>query len=204
MLKVILMIKKFLLAVTLAVTSVASFASSGLYVQGDVLGSKVELKDTGKLKKNKAGVRVAVGKDTGDIRYQADYAYFGKITEDEFSAQSHSVGFSAIYDFDTKTALTPYVGARLGVNALKIKDSNLETIETTDNTTTPPAVTVEKVGHAFSKTKTQVGAGVLAGVQYNINNQFAVNAGVEYNYLGKVDGVKFNQYGANIGVRYNF
>lgn len=189
MLKVILMIKKFLLAVTLAVTSVASFASTGLYVQGDVLASKLEFKaDDGKLKKSKAGARVAVGKDTGDIRYQADYSHFGQIKDSDETAHgkftAHSVGFAAIYDFDTKAALTPYVGARLGVNVLEAKG-------------------VDEDGK-FSTRETKVGAGVLGGVQYNINNQFAVNAGLEYNFLGKVEDVKFNQYGANIGVRYNF
>lgn len=200
------MIKKFLLAVTLAVTSVASFASSGLYVQGDVLPSKLELKaDGASLKKNKAGARIAVGKDTGNIRYQADYAYFGKIKEtdednDVFTYQAHSLGFSAIYDFDTKTALTPYVGGRLGVNLLK--DTSIVSNSSTTTINGVTSQTSETSTH--SETKVQVGAGVLAGVQYNINSQFAVNAGVEYNYLGKLEDVKYNQYGANIGVRYNF
>lgn len=181
------MIKKFLLAVTLAVTSVASFASTGLYVQGDVLASKVDIKaNGGGTKKNKTGGRIAVGKDTGDIRYQADYSYVGKIKDDNVSVSGHSVGLSAIYDFDTKTALTPYVGARAGINVLNLdaKTSN----------------------SSYEERKTAIGAGVLGGVQYNINSQFAVNAGVEYNYLGKLDyaNAKVNQYGANIGVRYNF
>lgn len=189
MLKVILMIKKFLLAVTLAVTSVASFASTGLYVQGDVLGSKVEAKDSAKLKKNKAGARIAVGKDTGDVRYQVDYSYFGKIKSDNniVEVSAHSLGFSAIYDFDTKTALTPYVGARAGINVINFD--------------------AKTASFSYEERKTTIGAGVLGGVQYNINNQFAVNAGVEYNYLGKFDNnpnTKVNQYGANIGVRYNF
>lgn len=189
MLKVILMIKKFLLAVTLAVTSVASFASTGLYVQGDVLPSKIEFKDQDTVKFNKTGFRVAVGKDTGDVRYQADYSFLGK---KEFSEEGEnekftfqSVGVSAIYDFDTKTALTPYVGARAGVNMISHK--------------------MNSTNSSISERHVKVGAGVLGGVQYNINNQFAVNAGVEYNYLGKYDStVKVNQYGANIGVRYNF
>lgn len=199
MLKVILMIKKFLLAVTLAVTSVASFASSGLYVQGDVLASKLEAKEDGeKFKKNTGAPRIAVGKDTGNIRYQADYTYFGKIKHSEVVGSAshnaeltaHSLGFSAIYDFDTKTALTPYVGARLGLNVLNL-----------DAKTKDTASSIET-----EERKTTVGAGVLGGVQYNINNQFAVNAGLEYNYLGKFEDsdTKVNQYGASIGVRYNF
>ncbi|EJS84624.1 opacity family porin, partial [Pasteurella multocida] len=28
--------------------------------------------------------------------------------------------------------------------------------------------------------------------------------GIEYNRLGKIDGVKVNQYGAKVGLRYDF
>lgn len=183
------MIKKFLLAVTLAVTSAVSFASTGLYVQGDVVASKLEAKANGVTsKKNKTGFRVAVGKDTGNVRYEVDYTHFGKLKgqtgSTSASVEHQGLGLSAIYDFDTKTALTPYVGARLGLNHLKTK-LNSPTL-------------------SGSTSDTKVGAGVLGGVQYNINNQFAVNAGVEYNFFGEFENIKFNQYGASVGVRYNF
>ncbi|MGL4051313.1 opacity family porin, partial [Pasteurella multocida] len=32
----------------------------------------------------------------------------------------------------------------------------------------------------------------------------SLNAGIEYNRLGKIDGVKVNQYGAKVGLRYDF
>lgn len=178
-------VSKILLAVTALIVSAVSYANTGYYVQGDVLASKLEMKDNeGTWKKNQTGGRVAVGKDTGAIRYQADYAFFGKLKEtdevDTYSWDIHSLGVSAIYDFNAVSGFTPYVGARLGVNSLKYKDSE------------------------ESLRKTKVGAGVLGGVQYDINKQLSINAGIEYNYLGKVDEVKANQYGANLGLRYNF
>lgn len=44
----------------------------------------------------------------------------------------------------------------------------------------------------------------MAGVQYHVNPNIAVDAGVEYNYLGKSGDVKFDQLGAKAGVRYSF
>lgn len=64
------------------------------------------------------------------------------------------------------------------------------------------AYTVFSANDSYKKTK--VGAGVLAGVQYAVSPQLAVDAGVEYNYLGKLEDVKVNQYGAKLGLRYNF
>lgn len=195
------MLKQLLIATALTATSVATFANTGLYVQGDLGASKldVSIKDedgNGKLKKTSVAPRIAVGQDTGHIRYQADYTYFGKITDthteenivDSLETSAHSVGFSAIYDLDTKTAFTPYVGARLGLNVLNYDNNGTE----------------EGIAYSESERKVNVGAGVLGGVQYSINPNMALNAGLEYNYLGKVDGAKVNQYGANLGLRYNF
>lgn len=191
------MLKQLLIATALTATSVATFANTGLYVQGDLGASKLEAKEDGeKFTKSTVAPRIAVGQDTGHIRYQGDYTYFGKITNNQVEdgathnaeLSAHSVGFSAIYDFDTKTAFTPYVGARLGLNVLNF-DANGSEGRTT---------------YSESERKVNVGAGVLGGVQYSINPNMALNAGLEYNYLGKLDSTKVNQYGANLGLRYNF
>lgn len=75
--------KKLLLATLLAGTSSLAFANTftqNLYVQGSVGASKLELKFDGeKLKDNSTSFQVAVGKDVGAIRYQADYTNFGKV-----------------------------------------------------------------------------------------------------------------------------
>lgn len=203
--------KKLLLATVLAGTSTLAFAkidTSNLYVQGNVGVSKLEVKEDGeKFKDNNAGFSIAVGKDTGAIRYQADYTNFGKVEEsftngtsntagyEEWTAtlKTQSLGLSAIYDFQTTANLTPYAGVRVGINQLKIESDG----SYLDSQLAP-------VYHNDSEKKTKVGAGVLAGVQYAINPQFAVDAGVEYNYLGKVEDTKVSQYGAKVGLRYNF
>ncbi|MFC0820989.1 opacity family porin [Moraxella marmotae] len=196
--------KKLVLATALAALSTTAMANvaanNGYYVQGNVGVSKLEAKEDGdKFKKNQTGFTLAVGKDTGAVRYVGDYTYFGKIKNDVVVSPTdyhhaklvaHSLGLSAIYDFDNQSAFTPYAGARLGVNVLKL-DTNSR---------------YNASYSSLDERKTNVGAGVLAGVQYAVNPNLAVDAGVEYNYLGKVgnDDVKVNQYGAKVGLRYNF
>lgn len=205
--------KKLLLATLLAGTSTLAMANTaGLYVQGNIGVSKLEAKADGeKFKDNNTGYTIAVGKDAGAVRYQADYTNFGKIEEsgsdgvagvagyDEWDSvlKAQSLGVSAIYDFQTVSGFTPYAGVRVGVNQLKFEeDVRYSTIDLNG------AYTVYSANESYKKTK--VGAGVLAGVQYAINPQLAVDAGVEYNYLGKLEDTKLNQYGAKVGLRYNF
>lgn len=190
----------FLGAVTALLVAFSGTAfAQNWYVQGDVGASKLEAKEKGeKYKDNATAFRIGAGKDSGNIRYAVDYTYFGKLQNNEtydtdtHNAEllAHSVGVSAIYDFDTKTAFTPYVGARTAVNVLKF-----EVTETSPSSS-----------ENFSETKTQLGVGALAGVQYNFTPAMALNAGVEYNYLGKIGNsdAKINQYGVNVGFRYNF
>lgn len=206
--------KKLLLATLLASTStlaMAQIGTDGLYVQGNVGVSKLEAKVDGeKLKDNNTGYTIAVGKDTGAVRYQADYTNFGKIEESgsdgvpgvagydewEGALKAQSLGVSAIYDFQTVSGFTPYAGVRVGVNQLKFEEN------VRYSTILNGAYTVFSANDSYKKTK--VGAGVLAGVQYAVSPQLAVDAGVEYNYLGKLEDVKVNQYGAKLGLRYNF
>lgn len=195
--------KKLLLAALLASTSSLAFAN-GIYVQGDVGYSKLEFKDEVKLKENATSFRVAVGKDAGDVRYQADYTHFGKVDDkdeysdnfvnykDELELKVNSLGLSAVYDFAPVSGVTPYAGARLGVNQV---DADY------DYTETRAGIVSRDSG---SEKETKVGAGVLAGVQYAFTPNLALDAGVEYNYLGKFDELKVNQYGAKVGLRYNF
>ncbi|WP_157694074.1 opacity family porin [Neisseria chenwenguii] len=189
--------KKIVLAAVLAGLSGIA-AAEGLYVQGDVGYTKLQAKADGKISDGNVGARVALGREAGSVRYGVDYTYFGRIKDSENSPygtysyegklDAHSVGLSAVYDFKNQSRLTPYVGARVGVNVL-----HLDFKERGDG---------RSDSYTFRKTK--VGVGALAGVQYRINDKFAVNTGIEYNYLGKVDDVKFSQYGANVGLRYNF
>lgn len=201
--------KKIVLATAIAALSTA--ASAQYYVQGDVGYSKLEAKvDDLKIKDNATSYSIAAGKDLGNIRYQADYTNFGKLEEsgsdgvagtagyDQWTAtvKAQSIGLSAIYDFQTVSGFTPYVGVRVGINQLKEEDRG------TSTTVFNNQLVTEAYSDDYKETK--VGAGVLAGVQYAINPQLAVDVAAEYNHLGKVDDIKFNQYGAKVGLRYNF
>lgn len=208
--------KKLVLATLLASSSTLAMAGAfdGLYAQGNVGLSKLEIKiDDEKIKDNNTGYSVALGKDLGAIRYQVDYTDFGKYTEtgsdgdlsivgnDEWTAtlKAQSLGASAIYDFKPVFGgLTPYAGLRLGINQLKAEDKGrASTIDATTNQQT-------LISYYESEKKTKVGVGVLAGVQYAFNPKLALDAGVEYHHLGKVEDWKFNQYGVKVGLRYNF
>lgn len=203
--------KKLLLATMFASMPTLVFANTGFYVQGNAGVSKLEAKIDGeKFKDNNTGYTVALGKDTGWMRYQADYTNFGKIKEkgsegergtagyDEWmtTLKAQSLGVSVIYDFDTTTRLTSYAGMRVGVNQLKY--------DFRDVSTTILDGGLVNINNNESAKKTQVGVGVLAGVQYAFSPILAIDAGVEYNYLGKVDEFKVNEYGIKVGLRYSF
>ncbi|OOS08384.1 Opacity protein [Moraxella cuniculi DSM 21768] len=226
--------KMILATVLAGVSSVAfaNVLGDGLYVQGNVGYAKLQTKEGNqKLKDNSTSFGVAFGKDTGNVRYAVDYTNFGTLEQKQtvvFDAdmrnlvaditrqvtgrsvfissakanvvtkvKAQSLGMSAIYDFANNSAFTPYAGLRVGVNQLKA-----DVAVTTDMVINGVASSnTQKANKAKS---TKVGAGVVAGVQYAINPQLAVDAGVEYNYLGKFDKIKADQYGAKVGLRYNF
>lgn len=111
--------------------------------------------------------------------------------------KAHSVGLTAVRDFKIGTSpVTPYAGVRVGVNRLEGKVS------------ANASVTYEGDDYGISESHgaktTKMGAGVLAGIQYNITPAVVVDVGAEYNYLGKFHDVKVDQYGAKVGLRYNF
>ena len=216
--------KKLILATVLAGLSTAAAANvlvnNGYYVQADLGYSNLEAKyndnrpNDNKLEDKGLGYGISFGKDTDLARYALDYTNYGKINSSytyqpqtntntsitssgELKAQS--LGLSAIYDFDTVSGFTPYAGARVGINQIK---STVSTVTTT-------AAAQSRTTHS-QKQENKVGFGVLAGAQYAINPQLSVDAGVEYNYLGKYDkldtdsNLKAHQYGAKVGLRYNF
>lgn len=241
--------KKLALATMLASVSTLATANSGLYVQGDVGYSKLQYADDGltgvKVRDNGVKGTIAIGKDTGNIRYQVDITQYndasgnirivngenvmvnyrlptttgriltgtteGKVLSKQVDVKEvHSIGVSAIYDFETTNPMiTPYAGARVGVNRIKTHVQNIGvadiTIPADPNVAGSTDITVQ---HVFTegkrKQKDKLGLGASAGVQFHINDKFAVDTGVEYNHLGKVDGIKGDQFGAKVGARMNF
>jgi opacity protein-like surface antigen len=174
------MMKKLALVLLIAVPVLAS-AKSGYYIQGDVGFSrpKVEVGGTN-VNENTVSYGVAVGKQVDTARFAADYTYVGKVKEGTKKLEVQSVGLSAIQDFKNDSIVTPYVGARVGANRLELKDEGM------------------------SDSRVRAGIGAVAGVQVQVAPQLAIDAGVEYNYLGKVAGEKVDQYGATVGVRVDF
>lgn len=205
--------KKVILATLVASVSTLAVANTtGVYVQADVLPSRIEAKFDGeKAKDSTTGFRISAGKKINDIRGVVDYTHFGKLEEKETSANGdyayskltiQSIGASALYDFNTQSGFTPYVGAKVAVNQARATWNDRDTVHLQEAN---GVVVDKKVEYdSGSEKKTKVGVGVLAGVQYQVNPQFAVDAGVEYNHLGKFSDTKVNQYGAKVGVRYSF
>ncbi|MDH2273804.1 opacity family porin [Moraxella porci] len=101
------------------------------YWQADLGYSELDF-DFGESNRTEDGVggRISIGKDKGNYRYAYDYSYFGNAEDndyyrsgttyihDEYNVYAHSIGASAFYDFKNASRLTPYVGARVGVNFL--------------------------------------------------------------------------------------
>lgn len=185
------MIKKTSLIIAGLLVSAHVLATPGLYVQGDVGVAKVKSKNAGKtISQNGVSPRLTVGYDFGnDVRIGVDYTHYKdyKYNSDKVSgkAKFQSVGVSAIYDFAGYENIKPYVGARLGVNRV------------TDDWS-------EKNGKTVSGRDTRIGAGVLAGVSYDVAENIALDAGYRYNYWGKYEGIKIQSHEASVGVRVKF
>lgn len=207
-----------LVAMTTSAMAMTTPTLGGMYVEGDVGFSKLSAKQgnqeaTG----NNPSLTLAVGKQVGQVRYEVDYSYFGNAEQKTFGTKTitanqipfvpagqyplesttdidaHSVGVSAYYDLTTNGKLTPYVGARVGINHLSREVSEelhqgFADYDISEQTTN----------------KTGVGAGLNIGATYQILPKVSVNAGAQYHYLGKIDDTKVNQYGAKVGVRYQF
>lgn len=207
---------KLILTTLLAGASSVAMANGGFYVQGNTGLSQLKASHEGEtIKGNNIGVRVAVGKSVGNFRYALDLGTYGKsdghfkeeqagaLLEDINKSKAHTLGISAMYDFNNTSAWTPYVGARLSANHVSHRHNYIETDIATRQ--------VVSTAHDY-RSKTNVGYGVLAGVQYKISSQLSADAHVEYNDLGKLtlypeiaeSSSKFKQLGVNIGLRYNF
>ncbi|MDO4250036.1 MAG: opacity family porin, partial [Moraxella sp.] len=148
-------------------------------------------------------------KDLGAVRVAADYTNFGtwenRSSNANFGVSNYSddtdiqsIGISAYYDVEQfrllNGKLTPYVGARLGYVDY---DRNFNYVYANGTVA------------AGSGSDSDVGYGIIGGVQYALMPNIAIDANVEYHDLGSYDvkdvvSMDYSQKGFNVGVRYNF
>lgn len=171
--------KKLLTALTVLALPAAAFAADnqpGVYVQGDAGLSSIRYDGE---TSNNFLPRVSVGFDAGDMRIAADY-YRVRDKIDDTTATLQGAGVAVIKDFNTNSIVKPYVGARLGLNRLTLKDGDGK----------------------YSKTKASIGA--LGGVGFEVAPNVTLDLGYRFNYLGKFDDTRVfaNEYTAGVRVKF--
>ena len=198
--------KKFLLLAGVAcLLSVNAQAEVNQYVSGKISYdfNKVNMKsadaDQPELYREKAnkelfGTHVAYGVQAGYVRGELELNnsrdikrnYIGELTH--FRLYKHSVMANAYFDYLTCTPWTPYVGAGIGSAYLKADDGNQ------------------------AKSVYNLAWQVMAGLTYDINSHWTLDAGYRYADLGRIrknSGDRVAKLTARdheimLGVRYTF
>ena len=199
--------KKFLLLAGVAsLLSVNAQAEVNQYVSGKISYdfNKVNMKEAEttapelsreKANKNLFGTHVAYGVQAGYVRGELELNnsrdikrnYIGGL--DHFRLYKHSVMANAYFDYLTCTPWTPYVGAGIGSAYLKADYGNT------------------------AKSVYNLAWQVMAGVAYDINSHWTVDAGYRYADLGRIrqnfgDGnvakLTARDHEIMLGVRYTF
>ena len=198
--------KKFLLLAGVAsLLSVNAQAEVNQYVSGKIsydfnkVNMKVAEHDQPELARAKAnkelfGTHVAYGVQAGYVRGELELNnsrdikrnYIGDM--DHFRLYKHSVMANAYFDYLTCTPWTPYVGAGIGSAYLKADDGDQ------------------------AKSVYNLAWQVMAGLTYDINSHWTVDAGYRYADLGRIrknygEGVAkltARDHEIMLGVRYTF
>ncbi|MDG6345242.1 opacity family porin [Glaesserella parasuis] len=182
--------KKLTLSVLLALSTISTSTLANVYIQGDIGSSKITPDDFNG--GTATDFRISIGYDFGNYRLAADYTKFGTVSESDqvygvnvdYSAKIQSIGFSAIYDFHNSTALTPYLGVRVGYTKADVSvAANRSYYQVSADSST-----------------TSAGFGALAGIQYKFTDHIDLNLGAEYNRLAS----DISQFGGKLGLRFNF
>ncbi|CBW29849.1 TPA: opacity family porin [Haemophilus influenzae] len=179
---------KKLLIVTMLFTLALS-AQAQWYVQGDLGASKIDITDLNSSDSPSFTQRISVGYAFDkNFRLAVDYTNYGKVTANyadvvDVSLKGKSLGLTGFYDFDLAD-FKPYVGVRVSTNGA-------------DVTATANAryYRIE----AFA-TETRIGIGALAGVQYKLTDNVALNTNIEYNRLAS----NVSDVGVKAGLRFSF
>lgn len=172
--------KKFLLLAGVAcLLSVNAQAEVNQYVSGKISYdfNKVNMKTAdpsqpeltrGKANKELFGTHVAYGVQAGYVRGELELNNSRDIKRnyndglDHFRLYKHSVMANAYFDYLTCTPWTPYVGAGLGSSYLKADFGNV------------------------AKSNYNLAWQVMAGLAYDINSHWTVDAGYRYADLGRI------------------
>lgn len=174
--------KKFLLLAGVAcLLSVNAQAEVNQYVSGKISYdfNKVNMKAADpdqaelfreKANKNLFGTHVAYGVQAGYVRGELELNnsrdikrnYFNGVDVNHFRLYKHSVMANAYFDYLTCTPWTPYVGAGLGSAYLKADDGEQ------------------------AKSVYNLAWQVMAGLTYDINSHWTLDAGYRYADLGRI------------------
>ena len=200
--------KKFLLLAGVAsLLSVNAQAEVNQYVSGKIsydfnkVNMKVAEQDQPELSREKAnknlfGTHVAYGVQAGYVRGELELNnsrdikrnYFDEYGVNHFRLYKHSVMANAYFDYLTCTPWTPYVGAGIGSAYLKADDGEQ------------------------AKSVYNLAWQVMAGLTYDINSHWTLDAGYRYADLGRIrknsgDSVAkltARDHEVLLGVRYTF
>lgn len=178
---------KKLLIVTM-LSTLALSAQAQWYVQGDLGASKIDITDLNSSDSPSFTQRISVGYAFDkNFRLAIDYTNYGKVTANyadivDVSLKGKSLGFTSFYDFDLAD-FKPYVGVRVSAN----KGEG----DVTAN------ARYYRIDFA---TETSIGIGALAGVQYKLTDNVALNTNIEYNRLAS----DVSDVGVKAGLRFSF
>ena len=139
------------------------------------------------------GGSIALGLRTplssGAVRAEIEYSRNGDAkkshTNDgekfDIKLKNQTLLFNAYYDFNTNTALTPYVGAGLGVARLK---GTMNWVEELD----------DGCSVGSGKSRTNFAWQIGAGIAYNLNQNVAADLGYRYIDYGKLSKSSSEEY----------
>ena len=183
---------KKLLIVTMLFTLALS-AQAQWYVQGDLGASKIDITDLNSSDSPSFTQRISVGYAFDkNFRLAVDYTNYGKVTANyadvvDVSLKGKSLGLTGFYDFDLAD-FKPYVGVRVSTNEADV----------TANANANANARYYRI-EAFA-TETRIGIGALAGVQYKLTDNVALNTNIEYNRLAS----NVSDVGVKAGLRFSF
>ncbi|HHF3963877.1 TPA: opacity family porin [Haemophilus influenzae] len=178
---------KKLLIVTM-LSTLALSAQAQWYVQGDLGASKIDITHVNSSDSSSFTQRISVGYAFDkNFRLAVDYTNYGKVTANyadvvDVSLKGKSLGLTGFYDFDLAD-FKPYVGVRVSANE--------------------PDVTVTANARYYRidfVSETSIGIGALAGVQYKLTDNVALNTNIEYNRLAS----DASDVGVKAGLRFSF